>query len=111
MDKTTHRRKMIRFKKAGDRVREFHFCNCVTDTTHELFGDRHLRFDQPGQVNVDTMGRTMRDLVECGFFNEKKKAYVFCEVLTTRDRSPEDTLAHCKDTLLAAWERAQSTIA
>jgi sugar phosphate isomerase/epimerase len=92
--------------KAGDRVREFHFCNCVTDESHELFGDRHLRFDQPGRMNTETMARTMKDLLACGFFSEDKKAYVFCEVLTVGDRSPQDTLAHCKDTLLAAWERA-----
>jgi sugar phosphate isomerase/epimerase len=93
-------------EKAGDRVREFHFCNCVTDQSHELFGDRHLRFDQPGRVNVETMARTMKDLLECGFFGEEKKAHVFCEVLTTGERSPEDTLAHCRDTLLEAWKRA-----
>jgi sugar phosphate isomerase/epimerase len=92
-------------EKAGDRVSEFHFCNCVTDTSHELFGDRHLRFDQPGRVNVETMGEAMKDLVQCGFFSAEKKAHVFCEVLTTGDHSPEDNLAHGKDTLLQAWER------
>jgi sugar phosphate isomerase/epimerase len=96
---------VAQIEKAGDRVREFHFCNCVTDESHELFGDRHLRFDQPGEVNVETMARTMKDLLECGFFNEKKKPYVFCEVLTVGEHSPEDTLAHGKETLLAAWER------
>jgi sugar phosphate isomerase/epimerase len=93
-------------EKASDRVSEFHFCNCVTDPSHELFGDRHLRFDQPGRVNVETMARTMKDLAELGFFAEEKKAHVFCEVLTTGDHSSEENLAHGKDTLLAAWERA-----
>jgi sugar phosphate isomerase/epimerase len=98
-------------QKAGDRMREFHFCNCVTEPGHELFGDRHLRFDQPGRVNVETMARTLSDLLERGLLNEDRKTHVFCEVLTTGDRAPEDTLAHGKETLLAAWERAQSTIA
>jgi len=93
-------------QKAGDRVSEFHFCNCVTDTDHELFGDRHLRFDQPGRVNVGTMARTMKNLAELGFFAEEKKAHVFCEVLTTEDHSSEDNLDHGKDTLIAAWEQA-----
>ena len=65
---------------------------------------------QPGRMKVDTIAQTMAGLVQCGFFSEEKRAYVFCEVLTVGDHSPEDTLAHCKDTLLLAWERARSAI-
>jgi len=85
---------------------EFHFCNCVTDQGHELFGDRHIAFGEPGWLTVQEMGRLMHGLVDTGFLNEQKKPVLLCEVLKTEAVTSEDLLAAAEKALCDAWEMA-----
>jgi sugar phosphate isomerase/epimerase len=85
-------------------VVEFHFCNCVLDTSHPLYGDHHLPFGPPGVVDFARMGQYMTGSVELGFYGADKRPGVFCEVLK---REPHDSLwvmQHCQEALETAWD-------
>ena len=86
-----------------DWLREFHFCNCVDDPEHELYGDRHLPFGEPGVFTVDAVAAVMRGAVEARFFTPERRPRVFCEVLNAEDRPAGEIIQHCRQTLESAW--------
>lgn len=83
---------------------EFHFCNCVTEQGHTLFGDRHLPFGAPGVIGVEDMGLLMREFAASGYFDRVRRPSVFCEVLKREQDESEKLLEYCRRALLSAWE-------
>lgn len=88
-------------------VPEFHFCNCVTDRSHPLFGDRHLPFGPPGVMDVDGIAAIMRGAHEAGYLNPWERPGLFCEVLKRPEDKSTWILHHVLNALKDGWERAQ----
>ena len=84
-------------------VAEFHYCNCVTDASHPLFGDRHLHFGSPGVVDVETISRFMQRSVDIAFFGPEARPRIYCEVLKRDQDDPLQVMRHCRDALERAW--------
>jgi sugar phosphate isomerase/epimerase len=83
-------------------VREFHFCNCVSDRGHPLFGDLHLPFGPPGRIGVEEVASLMTVALEVGFFSKENRPSIFCEILT-RERESVTTMKDCRTMLEDAW--------
>ncbi len=92
---------------ARDFILEFHFCNCVTDRRHPLFGDRHLPFGPPGVVNTGVVAQKMAAMRHMGFLNPRDRPRVLCEVILNEGMTSMDVVRHCRKTLQAAWETAR----
>ncbi len=84
----------------------FHYCNCVTDSSDELFGDRHIRFGPPGVLDTCGIAALMRGQVEMGFLSSDRKPVVMCEVLLQHGESSDELMVYCRDMLAGAWELA-----
>jgi sugar phosphate isomerase/epimerase len=87
-------------------VAEYHYCNCVTDRSHPLFGDRHLPFRAPGVMDVESIANIMRESMTLGFFTPDHKPGVFCEVLKREQDESLQVMQHCRETLQQAWKYA-----
>ena len=85
---------------------EFHFCNCVTEPSHELFGDRHMPFGPPGILDAPAIGGLMAGAVEAGYFTPQKRPTIFCEVLKRPEDEPEQVIDHVKSYLLEGWAQS-----
>ncbi len=94
---------------AQEHVAEFHYCNCVTDPSHPLFGDRHIRFGEPGVLDVEGIADMMRESVANGFFSPDRKPVILGEVLKMEDDDSPELLDYETRVLQAAWETAQLT--
>jgi len=84
-------------------VAEYHFCNCILDSSHRYFGDWHLPFGPPGVVDVDRIAHIMQRLVAINFFNATDRPPIFCEVLKREHDESVAVMQHCQDTLQQAW--------
>lgn len=82
---------------------EYHYCNCVLDPAHPLYGDWHLPFGPPGVVDVAAIARLMQESVAIGFFAAESRPAIFCEVLKRAQDEPLQVMAHCRDALEQAW--------
>jgi len=93
-------------EKARPHMVDFHFCNAVTDTDHSLFGDRHLPFGAPGEVDVGVIAEIMTAFRRSGFLSAENRPRIFCEVMTQDGMEPMGTVAHCQESLEQAWAKA-----
>ncbi len=93
-------------EKARPYMVDFHFCNAVTNTDHPLFGDRHLPFGAPGEVDVAVISGIMAAFRQSGFLSPENRPRIFCEVMTLGETDPMATVAHCHDSLEQAWAKA-----
>jgi sugar phosphate isomerase/epimerase len=82
---------------------EYHYCNCVLDPSHPLYGDWHLPFGPPGVVDVAAIARLMQESVALGFFGPESRPAVFCEVLKRAQDESQQVMQHCHDALEQAW--------
>ncbi len=82
---------------------EYHYCNCVLDPAHPLYGDWHLPFGSPGVVDVAAIARLMRESMVFGFFGPESRPAIFCEVLKRPQDEPHQVMQHCHDALEQAW--------
>ncbi len=48
-------------------LHHIHLCNCVSDPTHPLYGDRHMEWGAPGFLNKDTARAILKAAAEAGF--------------------------------------------
>lgn len=96
-------------EQAREFIREFHFCNSVTDPAHPLFGDRHLPFGAPGLVDVPQISRWMRALLKNGYLGSSPRPRVYCEVWKPDDMESIGVIAHCQDVLERAWSEVATT--
>jgi sugar phosphate isomerase/epimerase len=85
---------------------EFHFCNCVTDPAHPLFGDRHLPFGPPGVLDLVGIGALMRALSRAGYFTEAIRPRLFCEVTARPEDDSLEVLASVREALRTGWALA-----
>lgn len=77
---------------------EFHFCNCVLDREHPLFGDYHLPFGSPGILDENDLHRLVLDLTEIGFFSRNgESGLVMAEVLNREGRDPFKMIVEQKE--------------
>lgn len=93
--------------EARDEITEFHFCNCVTDRSNPLFGDRHLPFGPPGVLGPDEIATIMGRLVRIDFLAPTRRPRVYCEVLQSDNMTSLEVVAHCEETLVESWDRAR----
>lgn len=91
-------------KIGGRYLDEFHFCNCVTDNNHELYGDNHLFFGYPGVIDENGMAAFMSELVKLGFMSEKTKLPIFCEVLNDGAQKTVELMKYCSQIMNKAWD-------
>jgi sugar phosphate isomerase/epimerase len=85
---------------------ELHLCNCITVPGHEFYGDYHPPFGAPGRLDAAAAGRILAAAVRTGFLDQRKRGRVTGEILR-RKETPQATLQHVQDFLLAAWDSAQ----
>lgn len=92
-------------QKAFEFVSEFHFCNCVTDQTHPLFGDRHIPFGKPGVLGEDEIAAILQRLLDIGFLSPGRRPMVLCEILKREQDDSLTLLEETGKTLSRSWER------
>jgi len=97
-------------KRVRDYTVEFHYCNCVVDTNHPLFGDRHIPFGEPGVLDIEGISRIMKKQVEMGFFNREDKPLIMCEVKRRGSNRSEQVMEYCSEVFKRAWELADEKI-
>ncbi|TVR29520.1 MAG: hypothetical protein EA404_14660 [Spirochaetaceae bacterium] len=85
---------------------DFHYCNCVTDPSDPLFGDRHLPFGPPGVVDVTAIAEMMKVQRDLGYFDPDRRPVVMCEVLNQNDGDAKKLMQYCVDTMQAAWRQS-----
>ena len=98
---------------AKDYASQFHFCNCVTDPKHELFGDRHIPFGPPGILDMDQIADIMVQAVRMGFLHSEYRRGLFCEIF---NNDPDNfdagvsLMRHWRATLENAWNITQEQL-
>lgn len=92
-------------KLAADFTPELHFCNCVTDSKHDLYGDYHIPFGKPGILGIEEISSIMKELTDCGYFNEIKRPNIFCEVIKRKEEASELLMKYCRDVMESAWDK------
>jgi len=97
-------------RDARDYVTEFHYCNCVVDPSHPIYGDRHIHFGDPGVLDFEGIARLMAKQVEMGYFDTVKRPAVMCEVLKQEADQSAWIMEHCIEALNTGWELAQREI-
>ena len=93
--------------RAKEYADEFHFCNCVTDPDHPLFGDRHIPFGLPGVMGLNEIGGIMKKAVGIKYFSKEKQHSIFCEVFKREEDDSLEVMRSIIRTLREAWEYAQ----
>ena len=99
----------VSLQSAIDYTAEFHFCNCVTDPQHQLFGDHHIPFGSPGVLDVPQIVDIMTMAIRIGFFVPDIRPGIFCEVLNQQPDNFDAGVAlmrKCRNILENAWELA-----
>jgi len=97
-------------QQAKNYTTEFHYCNCVVEPSHPLYGDRHIRFGQPGVLDIQGIGRIMKKQVEMRFLNNEDRPIIMCEVLKTDNDQSKELMEYSIGVLSESWELAQVTI-
>lgn len=97
-------------KSVKDYTVEFHYCNCVLDTSHPLFGDRHIPFGEPGVLDIEGIGRIMKKQVEMGFFKREDRPVIMCEVLKRESDQSKQVMDYCIEVIRRGWELAKAKI-
>ena len=94
---------------AIDYINEFHFCNPVLNSDDSLFGDMHIKFGEPGELDVQAVGHLMAQCHQVRFFSKSRRPKLFLEVWNRNDSVP-DLIRYCRQTLLDAWAIARSEL-
>jgi hypothetical protein len=76
----------------------------VTETSHPLFGDRHIPFGSPGVVDIQKITSIMSQSIEMGFFNSNDRPSIFCEVLKRDQDDSLEIMRYCQNVLQQAGE-------
>ena len=84
-------------------IGEYHYCNCVVDPDHPLFGDYHLPFGLPGIVDIPKIAEIMKKSLEIGFFSDVYRPPVSCEVLKREQDDSLQVMEYCRNALEQAW--------
>jgi len=96
-------------KSARDETCEIHFCNCITDVGHPLYGDHHIPFGPPGVLDIEGIAAVLFQGHEIGFFSETKHPGAFCEVFN-KSGDIEGAVSDCIQNLQAAEKTFQSML-
>jgi len=86
-----------------DEVATFHFSNCVTDKSHPLYGDRHIKFGSPGVLDTEGVARLMKGQEEIGFLDPNLRPSILCEVLHLEGEDSLELVRYCRAILTDAW--------
>ena len=78
-------------------VKEFHFCNCVTDPDSEEYGDKHMPLGEPGRMTHATMAQMIAQMKETDFLNPQDKPYLLFEVIKPPQTDSRTHLQHCRE--------------
>jgi len=92
--------------EAMDYIDEFHFCNPVLKRDDPLFGDTHIKFGPPGELDITAIADLMAQCYQAGFFSKSRRPKLFLEVFNRNDAAA-DLIGYCKRTLLDAWALAR----
>jgi len=96
-------------REAADYIDEWHFCNCVIDEDHPLFGDRHVPVGPPGALDLPDIADIMARGHRMGFFAAPRRPKVFCEVFNT-GRAFKEMIEYYREVLQGGWRRAAETL-
>lgn len=77
-------------------VREFHFCNCITNPTHKLYGDKHMALGEPGIITPTVLAQLVTGLQEINFLNETDRPHLFFEILKPKSEDSKIHVANCQ---------------
>lgn len=94
-------------QRAFDFMSEFHFCNCVTDITDPLFGDRHIPFGQPGVLGEEVITGILQRLWDIGFLSPGRRPMVLCEILKREEDDSLTLLEKTGQALTRAWAKVK----
>jgi sugar phosphate isomerase/epimerase len=94
---------------AMEYIDEFHICNPVLKSEHPLFGDTHIKLGQPGELDLEKVGRLMARCHQGGFLSRSRRPKLFLEVWN-RDETARDLMRYCRETLLGAWSIARGEL-
>ena len=94
---------------AKEYVDELHFCNPVLNEKSELFGDRHVRFGPPGEIDLPQIVEVLVYGYEIGLFDQNNRTKMFCEVIDQSQDVPA-LIKYCRDILVEAWHCAEKKI-
>jgi len=92
--------------EAMDYIDEFHLCNPVLKRDDPLFGDTHIKFGPPGELDITAIADLMAQCYQAGFFSKSRRPKLFLEVFNRND-AVIDLIGYCKRTLLDAWALAR----
>jgi len=81
---------------------DFHYCNCVTDREHPLYGDNHIPFGPPGVLDLAEISAIMKHQSALTYFGARRRPVVMCEVFNSEGNSYE-MMHYCIDTMESAW--------
>ena len=84
-------------------VVQLHFCNCVTEPAHSLYGDRHIPFGPPGWLDVQGIAAILAAGRDMEFLNPQARPGVFCEVYN-HDAPVAEAIDYVRRTLRDAAE-------
>jgi hypothetical protein len=85
-------------------VAEFHFCNCVMDPSHRLYGDYHIPFGKPGILDITGIAAMLRNMLKMEFMNKTDRPSLMCEVLKQEQADSVELMFYCKDIFSEAWD-------
>jgi len=92
---------------AMDCMDEFHICNPVLKKDDPKFGDTHIKFGEPGQIDLEQIGKIFAKCVEIEYFTTARRPKMFLEVKNQSDEVI-NLIKYCRQTMLNAWEIACS---
>jgi sugar phosphate isomerase/epimerase len=92
---------------AMDCMDEFHICNPVLKKGDPKFGDTHIKFGEPGQIDLEQIGKIFAKCIEIEYFTTSRRPKMFLEVKNENDEVI-NVIKYCKQTMLDAWEIARS---
>ena len=91
---------------AAPYIEEFHFCNCVIDPEHALYGDHHIPFGAPGWLDTRAMAGIFKKGRAVGMWNASKPLRTFCEIRRPETISHTNIIRQYQTFLESAWERS-----
>ncbi|MHC4644474.1 MAG: sugar phosphate isomerase/epimerase family protein [Planctomycetota bacterium] len=96
-------------RTAMDYIDEFHICNPVLTSDSPLFGDKHIKFGPPGELDIQAVGAIIAGCCRTGFFSTARRPKLFLEVRNQND-TVSDLICYCIQTLLKAWDIARAEL-
>lgn len=94
-------------RELGPVAHEFHFCNCVCEPSHPLFGDQHIPIGLPGWLDVPAIARILSCGLRDSFWSPTRRMRTFCETKRLETMAPGDLVESIQHAFEQAWVLVQ----